>query len=165
MLKPEIQVALNQQINAEFYSAYLYLAMGAWLDGENFSGMGRWMKVQAQEELGHAMGFYKYIYERGGTVTLTAVAAPPVKWDSPLAVFTEAGRHESHVTDLINNLVDLAQAAKDHATENFLQSYVKEQVEEEATAADICRQLAMVGKSTSGLFFLNKHLGERKGGS
>jgi ferritin len=164
MLKPEIHEALNKQINAELYSSYLYLAMGAWLDAENFAGMAQWMRAQAQEEAGHAMGIYKYVYERGGTVTFAAISAPPAKWESPLAVFTEAGRHESHVTDLINQLVDLAQAAKDHATVNFLQFYVKEQVEEEATAADICRQLAMVAKSTSGLFFLNKHLGERKAG-
>lgn len=165
MLKREIQKALNSQINAETYSAYLYLAMAAWLDGENLTGIARWMKVQAQEELGHGMRFYQYVYERGGTVTLSAIDAPPAKWDSVLAVFENAARHEAHVTELISGLVELAQKAKDHATLNFLQWFVKEQVEEEATVADICRQLQMIGKSTSALFFLNKSLGDRKAGS
>jgi ferritin len=162
MLKPEILDAINKQINAEQYSSYLYLAMAAWLDNENLNGMASWMKVQSREEAGHAMKFYQYLVERGGRITLAAIPAPPVKWESPLAVFEEVCHHESHVTDLINSLVDLARAHKDHATDNFLQWFVKEQVEEESSAADITHKMKMVAKSSNGLFLLDRMLGDRK---
>lgn len=162
MLKPEILEAINKQINAEYYSSYLYLAMAAWLHNENFNGMAQWMKAQAQEEAGHAMKLFDYLVERGGRVTLAAIQAPQAQWNSPLAVFEEVCQHESHVTSLINNLVELSRNQKDFATENFLQWFVKEQVEEEASAADISHKLKMVANSNSGLLFLDHKLGERK---
>jgi ferritin len=162
MLKPEILEAINKQINAEYYSSYLYLAMAAWLHNENYNGMALWMKSQSQEEAGHALKLFHYLAERGGRITLAAIQAPPGQWNSPLAVFEEVCRHESHVTSLINNLVELCRSQKDYATENFLQWFVKEQVEEEASAADITHKLKMVNNSSNGLFFLDRMLGERK---
>jgi ferritin len=162
MLKAEIQEALNKQINAELYSSYLYLSMAAWLDSQNLSGVAGWMKAQSKEEREHALKIYQYVYERGGQVKLEAIQGPPTEWKCPSGIFDEVASHEAHVTGLINGLVDLAQSAKDHATNNFLQWFVKEQVEEEATAADIIHKLKMIGSSSNGLFLLDRALGERK---
>jgi len=162
MIKPEIQDAFNKQINAEMYSSYIYLSMAAWFENENLTGMASWMKTQSREEWGHAMKFFEHLHERGGRATLAAIKAPPAQWDSPTVVFEEVAKHEQQITGLINQLVDLAQNAKDHASVNFLQWFVNEQVEEEATAADILHKLKMINKSTNGLFFLDRALGERK---
>jgi ferritin len=162
MLKAEIQEALNKHINAEFYSSYLYLSMAAWLDARNLTGMAAWMKAQAQEEWGHGMKIYGYLYERGGQVKLDGIQTPPTEWKCPVGVFEEVAKHEEHVTSLIYGLVELAQSAKDHATNGFLQWFIKEQVEEEATAADILHKLKMIGDSPNGLFLLDRSLGERK---
>ena len=162
MLSSTVQEAMNQQINAELYSAYLYLSMAANFEEGNLRGMAHWMQIQAKEEVGHAMKFFKYISERGGRVTLTAVAAPPTKWDSPQAVFQQAYQHECHVTSLINKLVELAGAEKDHASSVFLQWFVNEQVEEEANASEIVHHLGMVGDSKQGLLMLDRHLGQRQ---
>jgi len=153
---------MNQQVNAELYSAYLYLSMAADFEAENLHGMAHWMQIQAKEETGHALKFFKYIVERGGRVTLTAVAAPPTQWDSPLAVFEQVYKHECHVSSLINKLVELAAAEKDHASEVFLQWFINEQVEEEANASEILHQLKMVGDSKQGLFLLDRHLAQRQ---
>ena len=162
MLSSAVQDAMNHQVNAEFYSAYLYLSMAADFEGDNLRGMAHWMQVQAKEEAGHALKFFKYIVERGGRVTLAAVAAPPTKWDSPQGVFEAVYKHECHVTGLINKLVELAAAEKDHASGVFLQWFVNEQVEEEANASEILHQLKMVGDSKQGLFMLDRHLGQRQ---
>jgi len=160
MIKKTMQDALNAQINAETYSAYLYLSMGAYFEAEGMSGFANWMKVQAQEELSHAMKFFDYVNERGGTVTLTAIEGPPTSWSSPLNVFEEVYKHEQKVTSLINDLVDLARSESDHATENFLQWFVAEQVEEEASADDIRQKVKMIGEG-SGLYMLDRELGSR----
>ena len=162
MLSAAVQDAMNKQVNAELYSAYLYLSMAANFEEDNLRGMAHWMQIQAKEETGHALKFFKYIVERGGRVTLAAVAAPPTKWESPQAVFEEVYQHECHVTNLINKLVDLAGAEKDHASGVFLQWFVNEQVEEEANASEILHQLKMVGDSKQGLFMLDRHLGQRQ---
>ena len=162
MLSAAVQDAMNQQVNAELYSAYLYLSMAADFEGANLRGMAHWMQVQAKEETGHALKFFKYIAERGGRVTLTAIAAPPSKWDSPQAVFEEVYKHECHVSSLINKLVELAEAEKDHASAVFLQWFINEQVEEEANASEILQQLKMVGDSKQGLFMLDRHLAQRQ---
>ncbi len=162
MLSPAVQDAMNQQVNAELYSAYLYLSMAADFEGANLRGMAHWMQVQAKEETGHALKFFKYIAERGGRVTLTAIAAPPSKWDSPQAVFEEVYKHECHVSSLINKLVELAEAEKDHASAVFLQWFINEQVEEEANASETLQQLKMVGDSKQGLFMLDRHLAQRQ---
>ena len=162
MLSAAVQDAMNKQVNAELYSAYLYLSMAANFEEDNLRGMAHWMQIQAKEETGHALKFFKYIVERGGRVTLAAVAAPPTKWESPQAVFEEVYKHECHVTNLINKLAELAEAEKDHASAVFLQWFITEQVEEEANASEILHQLKMVGDSTQGLFMLDRHLGQRQ---
>ncbi len=161
MLSKKIQDALNAQINAEMYSSYLYLAMAAHFEAANLKGFANWMQVQATEEYGHAMKFYKYIQDRMGRVTLTAIAAPPAEWASPLAAFEEVARHEAKVTGLINELMNLAQAEKDHATAGVLQWFVNEQVEEEASAADVVNMLKAIKDSTNGLFMIDHQLAKR----
>ena len=133
MLDKKMEKAINDQINAETYSAYLYLSMSAYFESINLKGMAGWMRIQAQEELMHATKFYDYICERGGRVLLQEIAGPPTEWDSPLGVFLATAEHEHNVTMAINNLVNLAITTKDHATNNFLQWFVAEQVEEEAS--------------------------------
>lgn len=152
--------AINEQINAELYSAYLYYAMAAWFEENNLPGMAQWMKAQTQEELFHADKFFNFVTERGGRVILKAIEAPPTEWDSPLAVFEHAYSHEQHVTSLINELVNLAIELKDHATNQFLQWYVAEQVEEEDNTSTVANQVRMV-EGTASLFMLDRELGQR----
>jgi len=162
MIGKKMEAALNAQINAEYYSSYLYLAMSAYLEGEALSGMAHWMRLQSGEELEHVKKFYAYIVERGGRVTLDAIEAPPAKWKSAKAIFEEGYKHEQKVTALIHKLVDLAVAEKDYATQNFLQYFVKEQVEEEANALAIVEKFNMVGEGGTALYHLNKELGARQ---
>jgi len=161
MIKKKIENALNRQINAEMYSSYLYLSMSAFFESENLKGFAHWMRVQAQEELVHAMKFFDYVHERGGTITLTAIDAPPTKWQSPLAAFNHVFEHEQKVTGLINGLVDLAISENDHATNNFLQWFVTEQVEEESSADEIVQKLKLMGDAPGGLFMFDRELGQR----
>jgi ferritin len=162
MINVKVQDAINKQINAELYAAYLYLAMAAYLDNSNLLGMANWMKIQAQEEVAHAMKFYKHIVDRGGSVTLTAIETPPKEWKSVLDVFESAYAHECHVSALIHGLVDLAQAEKDHAALPLLQWFVSEQIEEEANTNEIVQRLKLIGESKNGIFMLDRILGERK---
>ncbi len=161
MLTNKMQQALNDQVNAELYSSYLYLSMAAYFESVDLPGFSNWMRVQAQEELVHALKFYDFINERGGRVTLTAIDGPPTQWDSPLAVFEQAYAHEQKVTGLINSLVDTAEVLKDHATRSFLSWFVDEQVEEEASADGVVRKLKLAGESGSGLFMIDQELGQR----
>jgi len=163
MLNAKIQEALNKQINAELYSAYLYLSMSASLETQNWGGMATWLKAQAQEELGHAMKIYGYVFERNGAVKLAQIDAPKDSWASPLKAFEEAYKHELKVTGLISKLVELAAKEKDHATSAFLQWFVTEQVEEEASALDVVDKLKLVGDHTGSLFMLDHALGQRGG--
>lgn len=161
MIKQELVDAINEQINAEYYSAYLYLSMSAYMTEQGLEGAANWMHVQYQEEVTHMMKFYNYLLERGGRVVLMAIEAPPVEWNSPLHVFEETLKHEEHVTSLINRLVDLSIEYRDHATTNFLQWYVAEQVEEEANANNILAKMKMVERSSDGIYMLDKELGQR----
>ncbi len=161
MLSKKIQDALNGQINAELYSSYLYLAMAAHFEAANLKGFANWMRVQAGEEYGHAMKFYAYINDRMSRVTLKAIAAPPASWPSAQAAFREVCKHEAKVTGLINNLVDLAVAAKDHATTAMLQWFVSEQVEEEASANEVLSMLGAIKESANGLFMVDHQLAKR----
>lgn len=161
MLNQRMEDALNEQHNAELYSGYLYLAMSAWFQSINLSGFAAWMRVQAQEELVHAMKFYDYINERGGRVTLKTIDGPPSDWDSPLAAFEGAYAHEQKVTGMINDLVDLAREEHDHATEIFLQWFVSEQVEEEDSANEVVQKIKLMGDARGGLFMLDRELGQR----
>jgi ferritin len=161
MLNPKIQDALNSQINAELYSSYLYLSMSAYFDSQNLAGMANWMRIQAQEELTHAMKFFDFVNERDGRVLLTQVESPKTEWTSPLDVFEDALAHERKVTGLINNLVDLSLGEKDHASNTFLQWFVTEQVEEEAAARTIVDKLKLIGDNPMPLYMLDGELGQR----
>lgn len=162
MISKKMEAALNKQINAEFYSSYLYLSMATDFESKNLEGFANWMKVQAQEEWGHGMRIYNYVNEQQGRVTLGAIDAPQAEWDSALAMFEAAYKHEQHVTSLIHNLVSLANEEKDYASGIFLQWFVTEQVEEEAHASSIVEKLKMIKESPQGLMMLDRALGERK---
>lgn len=164
MISEKIQDAFNKQLNAETYSGYLYLSMAACFEACNLPGFARWMKVQAQEEMGHAMKFYAHINERGGRVKLDGIDAPPVEWDSPLAAFQAAYEHEQKVTAMINDLVDLAAKESDHAAGVFLQWFVSEQVEEEASADEIVQMLKRIQDAPGPLYMLDHQLGQRGAG-
>jgi ferritin len=161
MLNTKIQDALNSQINAELYSSYLYLSMSAYFDSQNLTGMANWMRIQAQEELTHAMKFFDFVNERDGRVVLTQVGAPKTEWTSPLDVFEDVLAHEKKVTGLINELVDLSLTEKDHAANIFLQWFVTEQVEEEANASTIVDKLKLIGDTPVALYMLDGELGQR----
>ena len=161
MLKEKMEEALNNHINAELYSSYLYLSMAAYFESKNLKGFANWMRVQAEEEDFHGMKFFDYIGERGGRIKLAAIEAPPAEWESPLAAFEAVFAHECHVSELINKLVDLSNELSDHATNNFLQWFVAEQVEEEAAADDIVQQLKLVGDQAHGLFMIDRELSSR----
>ncbi len=161
MLNEKIQTAFNTQANAEFASAYLYLAMSACLDAMNLSGMASWMRIQAQEELQHALKFYDFVLERDGRSLLEKLDAPKVEWSSALVIFEEAHAHECKISGLINDLVDLAMAERDHASGAFLQWFVTEQVEEEATVLHIVERLRMIGNDNVALLMMDNELGQR----
>ncbi|MCK5309016.1 MAG: ferritin [Thermoplasmata archaeon] len=160
-ISKKMEKAINGQINAEMYSSYLYLSMAADLNNKALAGFSNWMKIQAQEELYHAMKLYDFVLERGGSVTLDTIEAPQTEWKSPLAIFQAAYKHELLVTSLINKLMDLAIKEKDHATNNFLQWYVKEQVEEEASADEIVQKIKLIGSQGNGIFMLDKEMAAR----
>ena len=161
MIDKEIEEAINKQINEEMYSAYLYLSMAAYFEHIGLKGFANWMYVQHKEERDHAMKFYRYLIERGGKVKLYAIKEPPQEWNSPLHAFEETLKHERHITECINKLVDLAEKKKDRATFNLLQWYVDEQVEEEANDEEIIQMLKMVGDKGNGLFMIDRELAKR----
>lgn len=161
MLSPKLEKALNEQINAEMFSAYLYLAMVAYFQDKNLSGFANWMTVQNQEETFHAMKFFKYVAERGGRVTLDAIEKPQFEWESPLAAMEAAQKHEAYISGRINNLMDLAIKEKDHATANFLNWFVAEQVEEEDSVNEVVQKLRMVGTGGGGLFMMDRDMATR----
>ena len=161
MIKKKVLDALNKQVNAELYSAYMYLSMEAYFQSINLSGFANWMRCQTQEEVFHAMKIYDFINERGGRVTLKPIDGPPINWKSPLDVFNETYKHEQLVTSLINKLVDLSIKESDHATNTFLQWFVTEQVEEEAAADEIVQKLKLIGKDGSGLFMMDQEMAQR----
>lgn len=161
MIKKKMQEALNYQLNRELYSSYLYLSMSAYFQSIDMKGFAHWMRVQTQEELAHAMKFYDYLVQRKGRVTLSSIEDPPLEWGSPMEAFEHVYEHEQKVTGLINDLVDLAISEQDHTTNNFLQWFVTEQVEEEESASEVVEKLKLVGDATEGLFMLDKELGQR----
>lgn len=161
MIDKKMEKAINDQMNAEIYSSYLYLSMSAYFESVNLKGFAHWMRAQAMEELTHFKKFYDFLCARGGTVVLSEIKAPPAKWKSPLAAFENVLKHEQHVTALINNLVDVSLKLKDHATNNFLQWFVGEQVEEEATADEIIQSMKLNRDNPGGLFMMDKELAQR----
>ena len=154
--------ALNEQLREEINSAYLYMAMSSDMKVKNWNGTAQWFQIQAQEETLHAMKIYTFIHDRGGQPILPAIDKPQVSWDSALSAFEATLKHEKYITSCIHNLVDKARETKDHATETFLQWFVTEQVEEEATADDIIQQIKMIGDNNQFLFLLDRELGARQ---
>jgi len=161
MLSERMEKALNEQLNAELYSAYLYLSMASYFDHVALKGLSRWMHVQALEELTHAMKFYNFLIDCGGRAIMQRLEAPAVDWESPLRVFEDVYRHEQIVTGSIHELVNLAMEEKDHAANNFLQWFVGEQVEEESSANGVLQRLKLIGNDRSGLFLLDQEMGQR----
>lgn len=164
MLKDKIQKALNTQMNLELSSSYLYLAMAAYFESKNLNGFAHWMKIQSGEEYGHAMKIYGYINQRNGRINLSKIDAPKSEWKDAAEVFEETLKHEQKVTKSIDEMVDLTITEKDHATSAYLQWFVTEQVEEEATAIRILDKINMVGDNKNGLFLLDRELGMRSAG-
>ena len=161
MINDKVERKINEQINAELYSAYLYLSMSAYCQSINLAGFANWMYVQYQEETSHAMKFYRYLNERGGKVVLTAIDKPQTEWKNVVDVFKNVYEHEQKVTGLINALVDTATAEKDHATVNMLQWFVAEQVEEEANASELVAQLELIEGKGPALLMLDRELKQR----
>ena len=161
MISKKMEKALNDQINEEFYSSYLYLSMEAYFESQTLKGFANWMHVQYLEEMEHGMKIYDYLHERGGTVKLKAIAEPPKTWKSPLDVFEQTLKHEKHITERINYLVELAEKEKDRATFNFLQWYIDEQVEEEGNDEEIIANLKLIGNDGRGLLMLDRELAQR----
>ncbi len=164
MISKAVERAFNDQLAAETYSAYLYWSMSAALEEMQMPGFAHWMRVQAQEEMAHAMKFYRHLVERGGRVKLGAIAAPPTDWESPAKMFEDVLKHERHVTSLIHKLVETAAQEKDYAAGVFLQWFVSEQVEEEAAAELVLVKIRMVQDSQGGLYMLDKEMGQRGAG-
>jgi ferritin len=162
MINQTIQDAMNEQIQAELYSSYIYLSMAAYYESQNLPGFANWMYLQADEERAHAMKFFAHIVERGGQVTLLAIDAPPVEFESPLAAFRMAYDHERKVTGLIHNLYKLALEHNDFPALSMLQWFVDEQVEEEDSTLSVVEQLEMIGDHKMGLFMMDRELGQRQ---
>ena len=162
MLSSSMNDALNKQINEELFSAYLYLAMSAKSDGMGLSGFANWFKMQYLEELAHADRFFNYILERNGEVDLEAIGKPEAGDVSPLELFEKGLAHEQHITACIFKLKDLAREESDHATDVFLEWFINEQVEEEATTQGVIDQLRLVKDNPSGLFLIDRELAGRK---
>lgn len=162
MISKKLETALNKQINEEIFSAYLYLSMAAYFQAQNLDGFAAWMKAQAQEEMSHAMKLFGFLNEMEGRVQLRAVPEPEKAWQSPLAAFSAAHKHERHISACIHELYRLALAESCYPMQIMLQWFIKEQVEEEATAAAIVHQLAQIQDAPQGLWMMNRELGARK---
>jgi ferritin len=157
-----MQDAMNEQINKEFFSSYLYLSMAAYFEERNLSGFAHWMRMQADEERGHAMRFYDFIVDRGGRVVLKAIDAPKTDWSSSLEVAQEVAQHEAKVTASIYSLYELAMQEKDYPAQTMLQWFINEQVEEEKNAAEIVANLKLIEERGTAVLMLDKQLGKRK---
>lgn len=161
MLKEKMLEALNEQINAEQYSALLYLSMSAYFNEKGLPGFANWMYIQYQEELTHANKFFNYVVERSGKVELKAIDQMPTSWEGVIDVFEKTLEHEQHVTALVNELVDTAIQEKDHATQSFLRWFVDEQVEEEANVTEILDTLKLINGQGNGIFMLDREMRNR----
>lgn len=161
MLSARITDRINEQINKEMFSAYLYMEMSAKMTGKGFKGAAKWLMIQYHEEMYHAMRLFSYLQDRGAQVQLKTLAAPSLKDSSFKEIFVHVLEHEKAVTASIRELLELALAEKDYATENFTRWYVDEQVEEEKNAEEILQEIELVGNSAQGLFLLNVELGRR----
>lgn len=161
MLTEAVQNALNDQIQKELYSSYIYLSMAAYFETENLPGAANWMRIQHQEELAHAMKFFDYINDRAGRVQLQALGQPPLTFASPLAVFEEALAHERKVSKSIHDLYALAVTESDYPTQSMLQWFITEQVEEEKTAGDVVARIKMIQDSPAAMYMLDQEFAAR----
>ncbi|PID78086.1 MAG: ferritin [Deltaproteobacteria bacterium] len=161
MLNEKVEKALNDQLNAESFSAYLYLSMSSYFESLNMKGFATWMRVQAEEEYVHAKKFYDFILQRGGRIRLKGFEDPQTDWDSPEDAFAGSLHHEEYITSRINSLMNIAIEEKDHATQIFLQWFVTEQVEEEDNVGSVLSQIRMMGETKNGLYMLDRELGQR----
>ena len=162
MISNKMQKSINDQINFEYSSSYLYLAMAGYFETINLKGFANWMRVQAQEELVHSMKFYNFLVDRRGKIELGAIAKPGVEWKSPLDAFEAALGHEEKVTARINNLADLAITEKDHATHSFLKWFVDEQVEEESQVNEILSKMKLGKDSIQAIMMIDHEMAQRK---
>ncbi len=162
MVSKKIETAFNEQIKHELESAYLYLSMAAYFHDEGLNGMAQWMRAQAKEEQLHAMKFFDHLNERGARVELHELAKPQKKWKSALDAFQAAYGHEQFITGKINELVKLAREEEDNPAQVFLNWFVEEQVEEEATSSDIVQLLERIGDAGHGIVMLDRELGKRE---
>ena len=160
-MNKKIEDAFNDHLNAEFFSSYLYLSMANYFTARNLEGMASWMQIQTEEERLHGVKFLDFINDRGGRVILKQIDQPEVEWSSPLAAFQEAYEHEILISRKIDKLIDLAIAESDHASNTFLQWFVTEQVEEEATALAIVEKLKLIGDNPTGMLIVDQQLGQR----
>lgn len=161
MISERLENAINEQINAELYSANLYLSMSAYCESISLSGFANWMRVQFEEEQFHALKFFDYVNERGGRVTLKAIEQPAIEWEGIEAVYEATLAHEKHVTQLINNLIDVAYEERDHAAISFLNWYIDEQVEEEANVDKILGELKLLAGDGRGILMLDREMAQR----
>ena len=161
MINEKMEKAFNEQINKELYSEYLYLAMKAYFADLNLNGFVNWFDIQVQEERAHGFGMYDYVLERGGKVELYAIDKPEVKGKTPLEIFEQVLEHEEYVTSRINHLMDVAEEVKDRAAMSFLNWYIKEQVEEEASVGGVLATLKLIGDDKKALLMLDKDLSTR----
>lgn len=160
-MNPKVVKILNDQINFELYSAYIYMSMSAYFKLQNLPGFAHWMEIQTKEELSHSLKIYNYLIERGGEASFEAIKKPPQKWDSPMAVFKHAYDHEQIVTSRIEKIVDLSLKEKDHTTNVQMQWFLNEQIEEEANALNIYQQLKMANNAPQVLLMLDRELAQR----
>lgn len=160
MISKKLQDAFNKQINAEMWSANLYLSMSYYFAKEGYEGFAHWMKKQYEEEMGHACKLADYLVVREGTVLLDKIDVVPAGWGSPLEVFEHTFDHEKHISKMINKLVELAVEENDKATEDFLIWFVNEQIEEEATARSIIKKIKIAG-TTGVIYLIDNQLGGR----
>ncbi|MDF2635103.1 MAG: Ferroxidase [Pelosinus sp.] len=161
MISTKLQDAINNQIQAELNSAYIYLAMSVECEQKNLSGFASWLRVQYQEENSHAFKLVDYLLERGGSVKLQAIEAPATEYGTPVELFEKVLAHEIHITNLINKLYEVALEEKDYAAQIFLQWFIAEQVEEEASASAVLERLKFVGDKGGSLLYIDKELGKR----
>jgi len=161
MLSKKLIKALNDQINAEYYSAYLYHSMSAYMEGKGLKGVAKWLFCQAKEEMAHGINIYQYTLDRGVVPTLSAINQPPSSFKSVTHIFDEVLKHEMKVTKSINEIATLAIKENDHATYHFIMWYVNEQVEEEANVNDILCKLNLIGDDKAMLLTFDNELATR----
>jgi ferritin len=161
MISETMQKAINEQINKEFFSSYLYLSMAAYFEDKNLPGFAKWMKVQAGEEQEHGLKFFEHLVDRGAKVLLAPISGPQTDWQTSLEVFKQVQEHEAFITTSINALYELALKEKDYPAQVLLQWYINEQVEEEKNAADVVQKLELIDAKGTAVLMLDHELGHR----